>query len=176
MEKVGAYNPEIIRAQDYDLWWRVGLMGKLGNLKDIHLLLRLHEKRVSTEYHDQQLDSVKKTEKKYMSKVLGRDIPEDVIHVIRRKATTAQLAAMAGDVILDYCHYCIRGATSHSRVLIMRHALQMGIKKLTRFVLHPVTWLVWMRFAWLSVQLLAARIQALPLFRAGNKESWIKES
>jgi glycosyltransferase involved in cell wall biosynthesis len=176
IKSLDGYDPKIIRAQDYDLWWRVSLIGKLGNLKDAHLLLRLHEKRVTNKHKNQQLDSAKSTRKKYLSMILGRDIPESVIDNIKGKRTTAQSAAMASNVIVDYCHYCIEGVTNPGRVLIIGQALDKAAWKIGRFVLHPITWPVSIRILLLYIQFLAARIQVLFLLRSEMKPERIEEN
>lgn len=42
MKKVGGYNERIPLSQDYDLYFRMGLVGKFANLKDVILKLRTH--------------------------------------------------------------------------------------------------------------------------------------
>lgn len=156
-----AYNPELIRAQDYDLWWRVSLIGKLGNLKEIHLLLRQHEKRVTNKYQDQQLDSARGIRKKYLNIIFGRDVPDIVIDNIKGKRATAQSAAMASGIILDYCYYCIKGVDSPNSVLIMAQALVKAVRKIVRFVLFPITWPIWIRLFLLFIQFLTIKIKVI---------------
>jgi glycosyltransferase involved in cell wall biosynthesis len=161
IKNLNGYNPELIRAQDYDLWWRVGLIGKLGNLQDIHLLLRLHERRVTNKYKNQQLDSARSIKRKYLNIILGRDIPDNVLDNIKGKRTTAQSAAMASGIILDYCHYCADGAASPVRLLIMRQALERALRKIVRFIIYPITWPIWVRLFLLFIQFLALQIKVI---------------
>jgi len=163
IKNLHGYNPDIIRAQDYDLWWRVSLIGDLGNLQDIHLLLRIHETQITNKYKKQQLDSARSIKKKYLNIILGRDIPDNVLDNIKGKRTTAQSAAMASGVILDYCHYCADRAARPVRLLIMRQALERALRKIVRFIIYPITWPMWARLFLLFIQFLALQIKVIYL-------------
>lgn len=161
INEIGGYDPQLRRAQDYDLWWRISFAGRLGNLKDIHLLLRQHSERVTNKHQGEQVDSARKIKKKYLDMLLARDIPESVLDNIKGKRTTAKSAAMASNIILDYCHYCIKGVASHISVLIVRQALVKAVRKIVRFVLFPITWPIWIRLFLLFIQFLTIKIKVI---------------
>ncbi len=41
LDKTGFYNPELVYAEDYDLYFRIGMFSKFGNLKDTILRYRM---------------------------------------------------------------------------------------------------------------------------------------
>lgn len=145
IKKIGGYDPQMKHTEDYDLWWRVSLSGGLANLQEIHLLLRSHGENVSVRYQSQQEEFSRRIGAKYMSLVLERDISEEVIEHLRGKHTTASLAALAGEIILDYCGYCIQDASPAVSFHIIKDAWTRVARKIFRFAFHPVTWKIWKR-------------------------------
>jgi glycosyltransferase involved in cell wall biosynthesis len=47
LRRIGGYRPEYDKAEDTDLWLRLGELGRLANLPDVHLKYRLHPQSVS---------------------------------------------------------------------------------------------------------------------------------
>ncbi len=79
IKTLGAYNPELRRSQDYDLWWRVSFSSQLANLENTLLLLRQHQTQVSREYGADQLERGIEINARYLSKVMHRRIPDSLI-------------------------------------------------------------------------------------------------
>jgi glycosyltransferase involved in cell wall biosynthesis len=140
IKRLGGYDPQKKRAQDYDLWWRVSFSGRLANLTDIHLLLRQHPDNISAKYHDQQEDFSRAIGAKYLSLALQRSISEDLVEHIRGKRTTAQMAALAAETILDYACLCLLAAPPDVAVEIVKDAWVKSARKIARFSASSVTW------------------------------------
>jgi glycosyltransferase involved in cell wall biosynthesis len=173
MRELGGYDPQLMRAQDYDLWWRMSFIGRLGNLQDILLLLRQHGGRVTNKHQDQQTDSARSIRKKYLTIALGRDVPESVLDTIKGKRTTARSAAMAGAVILDYCHYCLKGAARPAKLVIMGQALDKTFRQMARFIIYPVTWKIWIRLMFLFIRFLMDKIGSGFSSPGEDKHGWV---
>lgn len=47
-EKANFYDEKLDYAQDYDLWWKLSLIGKVGNLKDKLVLIKQHDQSISS--------------------------------------------------------------------------------------------------------------------------------
>jgi glycosyltransferase involved in cell wall biosynthesis len=140
IKRLGGYDPDMKRAQDYDLWWRVSLSGRLANLSEIHLLLRQHAKNISTRYQDQQEYFSRVISAKYLSLVLRRSISEDLVEHMRGKRTTSQMAACAVEAIIDYARLCLSDSPFDVATEIMKDAWGKSMRKIARFVIFPVTW------------------------------------
>lgn len=76
---LSAYNPELRRSQDYDLWWRVSFSNRLANLEKVLILLRQHQTQVSREHQPDQLEHGIEINAKYLSKVVHQSIPKSLI-------------------------------------------------------------------------------------------------
>ena len=49
LDKAGFYNPDLVYAEDYDLYFRIGKFSKFGNLKDVILKYRMLENNSTSE-------------------------------------------------------------------------------------------------------------------------------
>lgn len=52
--KVNGYDDRLIRAQDYDLWYRISRMGKVIQIDEVLLKLRIHPENISSKYGNSQ--------------------------------------------------------------------------------------------------------------------------
>ena len=48
LSKCGLYNPELVPAEDYDLYFRIGMLSKFGNLDDIILKYKMLEESITS--------------------------------------------------------------------------------------------------------------------------------
>ena len=53
-EKVNFYDENLIYAQDYDLWWKLSLVGKVRNLEDKLVLINQHNQSISKVKQNEQ--------------------------------------------------------------------------------------------------------------------------
>jgi len=152
IRRLGGYSPKLTSAQDYELWTRVSLAGQLANLEEVHMLLRLHEGRVTYKHRAQQIAFMNDAKRRYLQVVLNRDVPGDVIDNLRRKPATAGQAAMAAAVIMDYCKYCSKGTPAPVALMIIGQTLEKTARTIRRFIIYPVTWKAGIRFGLLLLQ------------------------
>lgn len=163
IRKVGGYNTELTSAQDYELWTRVTLAGRLSNLQKVHMLLRLHGERITYKHREQQIAFTNEAKRKYTQVVLDRDIPSEVVNDIRQKPTTARHAVRVASLILDYCNYCSKNAPTPSTIRIMGSALAKSARKVGRFVIYPATWEIGIRWCLLSLRLMVVWFEVVGL-------------
>ncbi len=167
IRKVGGYNTKIASAQDYELWTRVILAGRLSNLEEIHMRLRLHEARVTYKHRDQQIAFTSEAKQKYLQVVLNRNISAEAASAIKKKPITARRAAMAAALILDYCNYCIKGTSTPVAAQIMVSALEKTARKVGRFIIYPATWGIGVRFCLLLLRLMVTWLTTAEVRLAG---------
>jgi glycosyltransferase involved in cell wall biosynthesis len=74
LERAGGYNPEMMTAQDYDLWQRVSVFTRLSNLPDVLIKLRKHDLSVTIRQGPQQRKNSSIISQHMMSSVLDEDI------------------------------------------------------------------------------------------------------
>jgi glycosyltransferase involved in cell wall biosynthesis len=55
LDKVGLYDENIKRAQDYDLWFKIGRVSKIANLKEPLMMRRYSNKNISIANENEQL-------------------------------------------------------------------------------------------------------------------------
>jgi len=138
LKGLDGYDTGLKRAQDYDLWWRVSLVGRLGNLKEVHVLLRQHQHRITNVYEEQQLDSAKNILGKYLRIVLDHEIPADVITAITERPANIHLMTSACRVIWEYATFCMKDVSSGIKWLIVGQAVRKIIKIVRNFAVYRV--------------------------------------
>lgn len=52
--QVNGYDDKLIRAQDYDLWYRISRVGKVIQIGEVLLKLRIHQENISSKYRNSQ--------------------------------------------------------------------------------------------------------------------------
>lgn len=83
--KVGGYDPEMLYAEDYDLWYRLSKKTKLENLPDILLYLRKHQDSVCSTNFLLHTENATKINRAIISEVLGEDIDAYIVQCIRNR-------------------------------------------------------------------------------------------
>lgn len=79
IQKVGGYDETKVRAEDYDLWWRLSRQSRLANLPELLLKRRIDDgPRVSVLYREKQLECSYHIALRAVKESLGNDftIPE----------------------------------------------------------------------------------------------------
>jgi glycosyltransferase involved in cell wall biosynthesis len=79
VERVGGYNPNMVTAQDYDLWRRLSGVTRLSNLQDVLLSLRKHEASMRKIHLAEHRRNRIRISRLMMSEILGEDVPSDVV-------------------------------------------------------------------------------------------------
>ena len=83
--KIGGYDPEMLHAEDYDLWYRLSKKTKLANLPDILIYLRKHKDSVCSTSPLLHNENSTKINRVIISEVLGEDIGTYIIQCIRNR-------------------------------------------------------------------------------------------
>ena len=161
LKKNGGYDEQCLRSQDYDLWWRISLDGRISNVQKVCLLFRRHENRVSVRHSEQQQSYARNISRKYLSSALGREISLDVVDAINGKRTTALSAIVAGNTIRDYCEYCMKDETPAVQLVILWQAAKKIFLRLSRHILSPIAVQVWFHLFLLSTNIFVVIIKTL---------------
>jgi len=82
VERAGGYNPELIHAEDYDLWRKLATITHIANLKDVLLHYRRHESVISTLYSNQQYANGVKISQSLMAETLGENVPLSLVQLV----------------------------------------------------------------------------------------------
>lgn len=170
IKELGGYDQRLLRSQDYEMWWHVSLNGRIANLQEICLLLRQHGDSVSVKYRAQQHDFSRGIKQKYLGIILDREISAEILDNLMGKRTTALSAVLTGNVILDYCEYCIRRSSPKVHLTILVQALKKTLLKIMWFAFHPVVLNIWRRIFLLVVQIIIALKKQFLIYikRSGN--------
>lgn len=153
IREIGGYSSDLMRAQDYDLWWRVCRIAELSNLQEQYLIMRQHAMRVTNQHQEDQNAHIAIIGQRHLSITLNRELPYNIIRSIREKPRTADEAAIAGNVMIEYALYCLRNASSYAKNQIILECLKKVLRKTLRFFLYPLIWRVWFRLPQLVLRI-----------------------
>lgn len=70
-DKLGGYDQNLKRSQDYDLWFRFLDTGKITNLPDLILCYRSHQNNITSQHYHEQENTAIKILQKYYKKISG---------------------------------------------------------------------------------------------------------
>lgn len=105
--QVGGYDPALVRSQDYDLWWRLGMNYELANLKEIYVFLRQHSRQITNVYRSEQVLSGLSIPAKYTSDLLSLSVTEEMIQNIwSQDHLSVDKAIDIAEFILAYFELC----------------------------------------------------------------------
>jgi len=82
LEGNAPFKPEMLHAEDYDLWARLSEKTQLANLQECLYLRRMHKDRVSVRYHEKQEETTKYIMHNNMKKLMGAEIREELVSSI----------------------------------------------------------------------------------------------
>ena len=80
--QVGGYNPDMVTAEDYDLWRRSSEVTHLSNLQDVLLYLRKHEASVTSNLLPEHWQNRVKISQMMLSEYLNEDVPIGIVQHI----------------------------------------------------------------------------------------------
>ena len=72
------YNEELVYAQDYDLWMRISLIGRICILPDILLYYRVHAGQISKAHREKQIECDQMTQRKLLEQLLDNVSEEEL--------------------------------------------------------------------------------------------------
>jgi glycosyltransferase involved in cell wall biosynthesis len=79
VKRVGGYSPDMLYAEDYDLWRRLSCVTRLSNLQDVLLHLRRHDANVSNRHASEQLQNSVRISCLMISHVLNEEVPAGIV-------------------------------------------------------------------------------------------------
>ena len=169
LNRWGGYDDGLIRAQDYDLWWRISVEGNISNLQKTCLLIRSHSSQVSRQHHGEQEEFLQRIKQRHLEAALERQISLGAIAALGGVRMTAANAAEAGDVLIDYCFYCSTGAALPIQFKISWQAVKKTFLRLAPHAFSPVVLGVWGRFCLLLLRMFSVLIR-MPFYSFAQKK------
>jgi len=80
--EIGGYDPKMEVAEDYDLWWRLGRLGKYATVPDVVVRRRMHSESVSVKRRDVQLGTIVRILEREIEGILGVKPPSEMVRSI----------------------------------------------------------------------------------------------
>ncbi len=169
LRSVGGYDPNIIAAQDRDLWDRLLKVTQAANLPDCVLRLRVHTGSVSAARRQEQWHNAAVVTQRAMTAVLGRTVPLDLCEAIEHEGiTTPADAVIAAHLIADlYTSFITQPRLQPNERQFIRDDYARRLYRLgRRWPRNPQIWrLLWRALtmnpaligAWLTKQLASER-------------------
>lgn len=87
-EQAGGYDPEILYAEDYDLWQRMSQFAQLSNLPDVLIKKRAHAQTIGVTRRETMMHSHKLVQQRAFSRLLKRQVSLDEISALRARSQT----------------------------------------------------------------------------------------
>ena len=87
-EQAGGYDPEILYAEDYDLWQRMSQFTCLSNLPDVLIKKRAHAQTIGVTRRDTMIHSHKLVQQRAFSRLLKQQVSLDEISALRARSQT----------------------------------------------------------------------------------------
>jgi len=85
-DQAGSYDPEILYAEDYDLWQRMSQFAKLSNLTDVLIKKRAHAQTIGVTQRETMMRSHKLVQQRAFSRLLQRQVTLDEISALRARS------------------------------------------------------------------------------------------
>jgi hypothetical protein len=93
LQELGGYRPEMVPAEDYDLWVRALTMTRVANLPDVVLRYRVHPKSISVVHRRSAEDRALSVAERALSRLLGRAPQRDAVRILRHPAEASNAPA-----------------------------------------------------------------------------------
>ena len=87
-EQAGGYDPEILYAEDYDLWQRMSQFARLSNLPDVLIKKRAHNQTIGVTRRETMVHSHKLVQQRAFLHLLQRQVSLDEISALRARSQT----------------------------------------------------------------------------------------
>ena len=144
IQEAGGYNPTLERSQDYDLWWRIGSIGRLANLEDVYVQLRKHASQVTNIYRGRQFDTGLEINQKYLSELLGKPVTEEIIQKLWRKEILSLTDAISvSELIFQVFHrFDVSIQSKVCKQIITLDALSMILPILIPYLSNDIVWIL----------------------------------
>lgn len=85
-EQAGGYDPEILYAEDYDLWQRMSQFCLLSNLPDVLIKKRTHTESIGVTRRETMIRSHKLMQQRALSRLLGRPVLLEEVAALRARS------------------------------------------------------------------------------------------
>lgn len=87
-DQAGGYDPEILYAEDYDLWQRMSQFTKLSNLPDVLIKKRVHAQTIGVTRRETMIYSHRLVQQRAFSRLLERQVTLEEITALRARSKT----------------------------------------------------------------------------------------
>ena len=135
IERIGFYRPEILQAQDYDLWSRAAFVTRIANVPEILLQRRCWEQSISSRHFQAQEETVVKVMYSMITRLLGSEVPYEAVANLRQMVIGSPLADLQQiELVASLIHQLYRAylkASSLNRMEAREVAQDAGRKLYT---------------------------------------------
>ena len=87
--QVNGYDDKLIRAQDYDLWYRISRVGKVIQIDEVLFKLRLHQESLSSKYRNTQKNIARSVALRNINQICNGRINTKLIEMLRENDVNA---------------------------------------------------------------------------------------
>lgn len=102
-EQAGGYDPEILYAEDYDLWQRMSQYTQLSNLGEVVLKKREHSQAIGVTRREIMMRSHRLVQQRALSRLLERPVSLEEVSALRARSLSVSPKQM-----LDMLKECLR--------------------------------------------------------------------
>lgn len=81
VQQVGGYHPDMLIAEDYDLWWRLSKITQLANIPETLLYLRWHSENVTKVFAAKNQHTAIKINQRIIFEMLHQRVPESLLAI-----------------------------------------------------------------------------------------------
>ena len=158
IEEVGRYDERWRTSQDFDLFTRLCVLTKLANCPEVLFEWRRHAESISTSFKKEQRDSAISISRAYISRLLGRDVPQaDVELLWQREPHGIKEAERFASTLIAICRQIAADSrwSSQERCALRNYVSQKLLYDLTPYARRPRSWRLLGSLACLSPSLVA---------------------
>lgn len=145
VQKVGGYSPDMLHAEDRDLWQRLTKVAKFYNIQKTLLLRRRHSDNITSRFKDIQIENDKKIASRMVQEILQKDVAIELVGKLNSKTLAKSDAlAMVQLLINMYQIYRFKYNLSPEEQKILRK--QVAIKVFNWSITWPsqmIKYLLW---------------------------------
>lgn len=87
-KQAGGYDPEILYAEDYDLWQRMNQFTQLSNLPDVLIKKRAHAQTIGVTRRETMIRSHRLVQQRALSRLQGRPVSLEEVAALRARSQT----------------------------------------------------------------------------------------
>jgi len=160
--KSGGYNPDMLYAEDFDLWQRISEFSKLSNLQEVYVHRHIHDCNVSIKFHDIQKKNDILIRQRTISNLLGYRVDrEDAIHLTTPSSGAAPKNSVRILIEMLNRYLKVNRLTQSEKILVRQDAAQRLIVISKSFRQDPYYWYIIFRAFWLNPKIIKIALKTL---------------